>query len=118
MSLENALNFARKVESDGGLGARLAAIVKERVNAAAAAAFASLGHEEGFDFTPEEAAEAYRQTRQSQTMQEGDLDKVVGGAYEAPFASTVPPPIIDTERSLPGTGFNISQTDSNPAPLR
>ena len=75
MSLENAVEFARKVSADAALGARASAAVQK----ATASAISELGREEGFEFTPGEAAAAIRQLLQSQELSESDLDKVAGG---------------------------------------
>lgn len=89
MSLQNALDFARRVASDPTLAARVAAALKDSANSAAAATFSALGREEGFDFSPEEAVQARNQILQSQPMSEGDLDKVAGGGDRDTLASLV-----------------------------
>lgn len=79
MSVESAVEFARKAQSDAALGKRVAAAVKARAGSAAAEAFAALGREEGFDFTAGEAAEARERILQETAISDGELDKVAGG---------------------------------------
>lgn len=78
MSLEQAMEFARKVGSDAELGGRVAAALRKTAGAAAAAAFSAVGREEGFDFTPEDAAEA-RARGFGIPMADGELDNIAGG---------------------------------------